>query len=455
MKRIILTLLAAIAAVVPAAQAGATSVLLNGQKQYYTVQLRSDKQAIVYTRVVFENPSASTDLATYEFSLPSGVTARNLSAQQILAKSSNAQDCKTYETLEQWRTRSGSGLLYSPDTAYTDNRRCIEWQDGATYDTDYDYDSNLAGTTSYYRYSYYQNQDTRYDYSDAALTNKDSTYTATLPTPVKPGKQGSILLSFTTNDFVTGGLLGRYNYNVRTLLANQMISQSTVAINFDDDMYSREATQQRGYEATAQSSTAGVAATSKSTDSLVASIGTGGVYVKTQSALLPGDTLRVNGVFATNPVVLYSTQIIIGLLILAIIGAAIMWYRRWRKKHPHTAAAHATKTAAAATPVGTWRPIAATCGVSIISTLLLLLIFANAIVRASYNTSSTVIFISIVSIIIAVFFSTTLLPALFLARYGTKVVFKWAIVQFIALVVLLLVASLFITPGTVMPMYGA
>lgn len=96
MKRILLLLIAAIALVLPVAPARAESTLLNGQTQYYTVQLRTDKRAIVYARIIFENPSSSDNLSTYEFSLPSGVSVQDLSAQQILAKSTDTPDCKTY-----------------------------------------------------------------------------------------------------------------------------------------------------------------------------------------------------------------------------------------------------------------------------------------------------------------------------------------------------------------------
>ena len=86
MKRFIAALMAVTAAVLMNVPAGAESVLLNGQKQYYTVQLRSDKQAIVYARIIFENPSADKSLTNYEFTLPKGITIHNESAQQILAK---------------------------------------------------------------------------------------------------------------------------------------------------------------------------------------------------------------------------------------------------------------------------------------------------------------------------------------------------------------------------------
>lgn len=451
MKRILLLLIAAIALVLPVAPARAESTLLNGQKHYYTVQLRTDKRAIVYARIIFENPSSSDNLSTYEFSLPSGVSVQDLSAQQILAKSTDTPDCKTYETIAEWQTRTGKSYSVS---AYDSGRICAESYPAAAYDDSYDYGSDAAASTSYYYYSYYQSRDTKYSYADATLKNDDTNYTITLPEPVKPNKQGSLLLSFTTGDFVSGGFWGRYDYNVRTLLAKQMVDTSTVAINFDNDMYSREAKQERTYQTTTSAadvaSGVSAASTSKSTDNLVQSIGRGGMYVKTQSALLPGDVLSVTGVFSTNAVMLYSTEIIISLLVLAAIVFAAFRYRAWRKKHPRSKS-EASENEPVKGPVDSsthlsatvWRHIAITSTASIIGTAVLLLVFASAVTQASYG-SGVSTFITAFGLITAVIFGALALPALFMARYGVKTVFKWALVQFIAIVMLLLIFLLFI-----------
>jgi hypothetical protein len=454
MKRIFLLLVAAISLVLPVAPAHAESTLLNGQTQYYTVQLRTDKRAIVYARIIFENPSSSADLNTYEFSLPSGVSVQDLSAQQILAKSTVTPDCKTYETMSEWQARTGESYSTS---AYNKGRACAEQYPAAAYNDSFDYGSDAAASTKYYYYSYYQSRDTKYSYADATLKNSNANYTVTLPEPVKPNKQGSLLLSFTTSNFVSGGILGRYDYNVRTLLAKQMVDTSTVAINFDADMYSREAKQERTYESTGSISDVSIgvsaASTSKSTDSLVQSIGRGGMYIKTQSALLPGDVLSVTGVFATNTVVLYGIEIIISLLVLAVIVFAALRYRAWRKKHPRSMPNSSEDVATKAhandgerLTATAWRHIAITSATSIIGTAVLLFAFASAVTKTSYG-SGVSTFITVFGLITAVIFGALVLPALFMARDGVKVVFKWALVQFISIVMLLLIFSLLTSGG--------
>ena len=188
-----------------------------------------------------------------------------------------------------------------------------------------------------------RSQDSKIDYVDLKQTSSGNSYTVTLSTPVQPKKQGSVLVSFTTDNFISGGLLGRYDYNVRTLLTKQMVDRATVAVNFDDDMFTREATGKRTYETSPTSSSSNLALgadsangayQSKSMDTLIGGIGQGGMYIISQSFLLPGDTLSVAGVFGTNRVVLYSTEILIGLLVLALLAIAIWRYTVWRKKHP-------------------------------------------------------------------------------------------------------------------------
>lgn len=455
MKRLGTILLTALVALLPFAPAKAESnILLNGQKQYYTVQLRSDKQAIVYARVVFENASSETDLSTYEFSLPSGVSINNLSAQQILAKSSTTT-CKTYETLEQWQTRTN----ITSNSTYDTTKKCVV-TNTASYVEDYDYDKNISGSTDYYYYSYYQQRDSKFEYTDLKQSNTNGIYTVTLSEAVKPKKQGSILLTFTTRDFISGGTFGRYAYDVRTLLAKQMIDKTTVAVNFDDDMFTREATQQRAYNTTSSSAdaisettSAGSTYQSKSMDSLIGSIGRGGLYVKTQSSLLPGDMLSVTGIFATNSTALFTNEILFSLLLLVLLALGIGLYRIWRKGHPsrtHTrkeGSQDAQRTVQAATtgsPVRTaslttpWRLIVLTSCVSIIGTLFLVFALGSILSDAGSNGDVNGM-LTVFGIIAVGLFSGVIAPLLYALRFGVEDAFRWALVH-VAFITMLLFA---------------
>lgn len=478
MKQIAMLIMALATAALLYVPAGAESVLLNGQKHYYTVQLRSDKRAIVYARIIFDNPSADKDLTSYEYSLPSGVSIQNSSAQQILAKSTDVQTCKTYETLDQWRVRMNNNKNTSntyPDTSYPSTKQCAEWQTAAQYDNDYDYDQSLSSSTNYYYSSYYKTRDTKFDYNDLTQTNNGSNYTVTLSQPVKPKKQGSILVSFTTSNFVTGGLFGRYDYNVRTLLAKQMIDKATVSVNFDDDMFTREAEQKRAYEPTTSdislmsgaNSASGNSYQSKSLDNLISSAGKGGIYVKTQSSLLPGDTLSVMGVFGTNSFVLYGNEFLITLLGLALIGIAIRIYTLWRKANPRKAATHVDGASVVnntshsamgvimATNANTaWAQILITSVASIVGTIILAIALASMVIGSSTSSAATGI-LTAFGLVIVIFFGAVLLPALYMVRHGINNVFKWALVQLVVIVILLLIfAALASSQGTPTPMYN-
>ena len=93
-----------------------------------------------------------------------------------------------------------------------------------THDDDYDYKNDISNANRYYNYSYYQQQylrqNSEFEYSDLSTNKSDNSYEVELATPVKPKKQGSILLSFTTSDFINSGLAGRYEYDVGPCLPN-------------------------------------------------------------------------------------------------------------------------------------------------------------------------------------------------------------------------------------------
>lgn len=351
-----LIILMAVLILVPASSAQANSLVPN-ETHFYTVSLRSDKRALNYARIVFENNHSENEQDSYKFSLPKGTKVQDLSVQQVLAKrntSIGSQPCKSYETYEDWYSRTNpnqgiSNSLKSPymlKEDYNSNKICLEQNevDATPYDENYDYTNDISSNMySYSYYGYYDQSKQRFDYSDLTLEEKDGEYTARLSNNIRPGKQGSVLISYVAEDLVTG-FLGRYDYNYRTLVSRNMISKVTVAINFDAEMYSREAKQKRATEASSGSETQdvkaglsanGASALSRSTDDLLFSVGRGGVYTKTQSSLLPGDVMSVKGTFAENPMLLFIKEIIITLLALvAIVALSILGVRYRRKKYP-------------------------------------------------------------------------------------------------------------------------
>lgn len=458
MKRFGIALLALLMAALPFSQVKAESILLNGQKQYYTVQLRTDKQAIVYARIIFTNGSADTNLDSYQFSLPEGMSIANLSVQQVLAKPTNKQ-CKTYETIDQWRDRMSKYMTFAPvnDNDYEGSKQCIEYNTSALYNDDYDYDKDMGSSTNYYYYGYYQTRQVNFDYSDLKTDVNNGTYIVKLSEAVKPKKQGSILVSFTTKDFVGSGVLGRYDYKVRTLLAKQMIDRSVVAVNFDTNMYSRQAKQERTYDSATSASTAMMGASanyqSNSMDDLRMNVGSGGIYTKTQEALLPGDVLTVTGVFATNPLMLFSTELVITLLVLAAAIIGSLWFlKKWRKKHPKqlkatkdlgsipTQAINGGDVSASSSVQ--WKHNIITSVLSIVGTIIVCCIIGGAMSQLSSSSSFISGFVVVGIIIIAVF-GAIIIPSFYILRFGYKNAFIWSLVHLATVFVgLLLVISI-------------
>lgn len=446
--------------------ASASSPLLNGQHQYYTVQMRSDNQAITYAKIVFQNGDSTENRKTVTFKLPDGVTASNLSIQQILSKNTTTLPCSQYETIQEWSKRTGEAITpsASQQTKYNVDKQCATEANSSAYNEDYDFVTNSSSdiyNTYYYNRDW--NTDT-FEYSDLKSDTKDGTYTVTLAHEIQPQKQGAILVSYTSKDFV-GGVMGRFAYDYRTLIVNEMIDQTTVSINFDEGLYSRTAKQGR----TSSESTAvqdGVAASSdyssKSLDRLQLSVGSGGTVTKTQSKMLPNDVMSVTGVYATNPVMLFGKELLILLVLVVIAGFGIWRLVVYRKKHRKISPV-TYEPLAAGTPVDEQNiqkitqniptihigRMVAVSAISIGGTLavLLLIVAVGSVINSnnSYYAYSSIyttfvpIFAGVV-IIYGIFIS----PVAYMLRFGVKQAFIWTLMQacfgVVALVVALVLA---------------
>ena len=150
-----LIILATVLALVPVSSVQASSLVPN-ETHYYTVQLRSDKRALNYARIVFENNQSEGEQNTYKFSLPKDTKVQSLSVKQVLAKKrddANQQPCKEYETYDDWYVRtnqrnSSNNLSTRPSNlqdVYERDKVCIQQDEADTspYDEDYDYVKNI------------------------------------------------------------------------------------------------------------------------------------------------------------------------------------------------------------------------------------------------------------------------------------------------------------------------
>lgn len=446
MKKMLLLFAAGAVAILGSVPAQAVS-LLDGQTHYYTVQFRSDNKAVVYAKLAFQNSDNTKDRDSLTFSLPSGVKVDSLSVQQILAKASSGI-CKRYETYDDYYKRTGTpASSFKPSTQ---SLQCLEPASG--YNEDFDYVNNSGGYSYYYDYYYpeYRRVD-NYEYTDITPSISGDTYTIKLPHAVKPHKQGAVLVSFISESYASG-FMGRFSYNFRTFKSTELIDRANVAINFDEELYSREATQKRTSESSAAGAVAQGAAAdqsyrSKSLDSIIGSVGNGGTYTRTQTKMLPGDVMKVSGVYATKPLLLYLKEIVITLVILAAVAAGSwLLYRRYRRAHPRTAKKQAAAAASESTraksvvlnedTAASVPKLLAVSGASVGATIIALVILGILIaIENNSNSMAPQIIVTIYSIVV-IGVTAFVGPLVFVMRYGVRTLFTWLLLH-ITLVTLL------------------
>lgn len=436
----VLVVVLSIGTVAPKTQA-ATTNLLSGQKQYYTVMMRADKQSLVYAKVTFENPSATEDLQTFSFTLPDDVAVSNLSVQQILAQKTT-KTCKTYESYDTYKSRV-SYSYQQTQYYYEQNKLCTAYDETSAYDEDYDFDANMSSSTAYYYYDYYLNRlsDSTFKYEDLSPEQSGQTYTVTLPTAIHPKKQGAILVAYTSKSYITGSL-GRYTYDFRTFTAKELVSKAVVAINLDDELYSTLTSSTRQVSTSTANSASGLTTStdsaayeSKTVDDIQTGVGRGGRYVKEKSQLLPGETFSVKGAFATNQFALFAPTILRSVLVVLFIGSGVWFgYRLWRVKHPkgRKTSPGTSKSESASEPSTTESSLVVdlttkqTAFVSLVSIVVSGLIVVAAFWSAAVAYNSTFITLVVLFVIPLVIMTLFVLPFIHvLLTYGLRGAYRW------------------------------
>ncbi len=431
-KKIITLIAVGAVAVVGALPASAAS-LLNGQEHHYTVQFRSDSKATVYAKLAFQNGQSDKDRDTYTFSLPSGVSADSLSVQQIIAKKTEVSSCD-------------SKIAIGTSTA---TQNCPATTTG--YDDDFDFLSNERGYSYYYDYYYPESRyNDKYEYTDITPSVDGQTYTVKLARAIKPHKQGAVLVTFVSTDYVTSAFGGQFTYDFRTLMTNEMIDEASVAINFDEELYSRDVDQKRTSGATTTKSIqsgadASASYESKRIDSLIPTIGNGGEYNRSQTKMLPGDVLSVKGTYATNPTLLFLKEILAGIAI-TIAAAAALWfsYKHYRKTHPRKPHANADIASHPkyydGTEPASIKHLLAVSGVSTVATVVALLVLTGLVAIA--NNSSTGLIPYILSLFTIVVVGTTAVfaPIAYVLRFGVRSLLRWLLINAALIAILCFVA---------------
>lgn len=270
--------------------------LLLGQNHNYSVHFRSNGEAIVTARIVFNNTG---DLVKDSFSVD--------------------MPEKTYEVYALQQIYSGRCDRYeystTPGTSYNSSK-CVQY-------TEPDY------TQEYYGYS-----DNSVNYKKSSITQNANKYTFSLPESVKADKSGSIIIAYATKAY-TKASWGNTSFDFVNFKVDQRIQKMRVSVSFDDDIYFEGKKSTTTY---APESTAGLSALADSTGasansslkSYVGNVGNGGVLTKEASSLAPGDYYHVKGSFATSWWALNRAKVVWTVVGIVVFVVAMFLLTKWR-----------------------------------------------------------------------------------------------------------------------------
>jgi len=167
-------------------------------------------------------------------------------------------------------------------------------------------------------------------YQKTPVTFTGDTFTITLPQPVAPDSSGSILLYYRAFGYAKKDIVGAYRFTFETLQAQEPIQQLQVGLLTDSDLVLRGSKSQVNYRfedmgmaAIGMTTEAAPMANSRM-DSYYQQIGYGDI-VKVASNLQALESYTVGGSYADAKIKLYVKEIAIGIGIVAIVVAILIW----------------------------------------------------------------------------------------------------------------------------------
>lgn len=281
--------------------------LFFGQNHSYTVVFRGNGEAIVFGRMVITN-TQEEELSKFVFEIPK-VTPTELVILQQQAK----PVCIQYD-------------YQKPYDAVTRQYPCLQYQESVDY-----YGGNYA-------YPYYGPS----EYQKVKYSQSGTLYSLALPTPIQPGKTGSIIFSYAAFGYASQ-TAGLFKFNFETPKVASRISLMRVAVDVDSDLFLKGKKSQVNYnlpsqEAFSLAMPAGKSLANPTLDSLSSSIGNYGSIVKEAKSLAPNESLMVKGEYASSRARLYIDSIVWTLVIVAVILFAIWKLRRQMAKRKKTEA---------------------------------------------------------------------------------------------------------------------
>lgn len=284
---------AIIASLVVTSTSVAGQGLLIGQEHSYDVYVRGNGEALVAARVVVNN-TQEQNMETVTLETPDGVSVSELHA---------AQELRPPKCIDE-RNR------------YRDDEECQEFRP-----PDY---SNA--------YSYRYNS----KFQRVSIDESNGAITVELKEAIEPNTNGAFLLSFVTRDFVDTSAFGNaFNFNAKSLKADQRITKASMAVYADTDYRIRGAESDVDYASVTegsrglQSASPDSAVESSTLQNFSRRVGRQGQVNKTAQALAPGDVMEVDGFAAQSWWRLNLVKLlIIGLIAAGVIAGLVYWWRR-------------------------------------------------------------------------------------------------------------------------------
>ncbi len=266
--------------------------LFFGQSHFYSVLLRGNGEAIVYSKIVVTN-SEEEPLREFSFEIPKVSPTEMVMYQMKLPK-----ECVRYD-------------YNSPGTP------CLEYQD-----------PDYLRYQQYYYYDYGQREG-QVEYKKVSLTKKGNAYQFEIPEEVGPFKSTAFVMAYAAKGYVTEKR-GLYKFQFETTKVSSRVKESRVVVDVDSDLYMKGQRSQIDYFDFPAYEEAGMGAgdtpiSSRSLDRVVEEIGMYGQLIKEAKNLAPHETFLVNGEYAKSWLRLQLFSIARSLLAIFLIFFAIYY----------------------------------------------------------------------------------------------------------------------------------
>ncbi len=258
---------------------------LLGNEHNYSVTVKTSGMLVVNAKIVLSN-NTDTARTNFSFSGLGEMKGNPTGYQQIKGK-----HCKRVDY---------------------DNKKCLEYEDS-------DYSS----------YSYDEGYDESSMYQPLDLKIENGELSFGLRRALAPYKATAVVLSYYLSGQTNNGLFGQRKFTFNTLQDQDLVKTAIVSVSTDADLYTKA--ERSSITSSGSLGTSGIQAlspaiSSKAFDSAVSKIGSYGEWMtKTSKDIIPGETFKVSGTYATSWFSFYWKTVFILLLILILIVVGIWW----------------------------------------------------------------------------------------------------------------------------------